>query len=216
MQREQDAYLDRNYLQPAIAHAQAAGLVQPLSHAIVYDTHIQGGWLTCSQAVNKAIGAVAGNVTEGLWIAQYLETRTAFLKGVTNPDTSYRMVAYGSILKAGNWNLDLPFTFRGVLVSSEDFETAPSQPIIIASPIPDPEIDSLPVLRPQIPYTRGDMVHRLQKLLNTAGAQNSEDETYGPFTQALVSAFQKSKGMKPDAVVGPQTWAALMEGASAA
>lgn len=215
MQRAQDDYLDRNYFQPALAHASGAGLEHPLSQAIVYDAHIQGGWKDCSQTVNRALGAVGAAVPEERWIAEYLKTRTAYLKRVTNPDTSYRMVAYGTVVDAGNWTLNLPFTFRGVSITEQSLGPAASV-AVITPPIPDPEIDSLPLLRPQIPYTRGAEVLSLQKLLNGAGLTNSQDQVYGPFTQALVSTFQRRKRMKPDAIVGPQTWSALMESAASA
>lgn len=35
------------------------------------------------------------------------------------------------------------------------------------------------------------------------------DGNFGPQTQQAVIAFQKSKGLLPDGIVGPQTWAAL-------
>jgi chitosanase len=218
MQRVQDAYLDRNFFQPALAAAKAAGLQQPLSQAMAYDAHIQGGWATCSHLVNTTLGSVGATVSEEKWIAQYLETRTAYLKRVTNPDTSYRMVAYGTVVGANNWSLTLPFTFRGVSITEQSLGTSTPtpEPAAPVAPIPDPQIDNLPLLRPQIPYTRGAGVLNLQKLLNSIGLKNSQDAVYGPFTQALVSAFQKSKGMKNDAVCGPQTWTALMKSPLAA
>jgi peptidoglycan hydrolase-like protein with peptidoglycan-binding domain len=32
---------------------------------------------------------------------------------------------------------------------------------------------------------------------------------FGPKTEAAVRAFQRSKGLVPDGIVGPKTWAAL-------
>ena len=209
MQREQDDYLDQNYFQPALTHAKLVGLERPLSQSIVYDTHIQGGWNFCSQAVNQAVGKISEGTSEDKWISQYLEVRTEFLKKHTNPPTLYRPEAYAKIVASDNWALGLPLTFRGVTITPESFGGPRPDPIIPTAPIPDPEMDNLPLIRPLIPYTRGADVLTLQHLLNAFGMKNSEDQIYGPFTQTLVRAFQSSKGLKPDALVGPATWAAL-------
>jgi Glycosyl hydrolase family 46/Putative peptidoglycan binding domain len=215
MQRVQDDYLDRNFFQPALTQAKINGLQHPLSQGIVYDAHIQGGWKFCSQTVNQTLGAIGLAVSEESWIIEYLKIRTAYLQKVTIPDTSYRMVAYGTVVGSNNWTLALPFTFHGVSITEESFGAPATPPVVVSPPIPDPEADNLPLLRPQIPYTRGPEVLNLQKLLNAAGLTNTQDQVYGPFTQTLVSSFQKRKQMKADAIVGPQTWAVLIASAAA-
>ena len=209
MQRVQDDYLDRNFFQPAIAHAVQAGLTRPLSQAIVYDTHIQGGWAACSHAVNGAIGTVGGGTSEEDWIKRYLEVRTNYLTQNTSPPTTYRPEAYSKLVADANWDLNLSITFRGVNITALSLGGSKPDPIVPSGPIPDPGVDNLPLLRPRVPYTRGPDVLNLQKLLNAIGMKNSLDQIYGPFTQALVTNFQRLKGLKPDGIVGPQTWAAL-------
>jgi peptidoglycan hydrolase-like protein with peptidoglycan-binding domain len=57
---------------------------------------------------------------------------------------------------------------------------------------------------------KGPDVLGLQTALNAHNFSNAQDGIYGPFTQALVAQFQTKSGLKPDAVVGPQTWDALL------
>ena len=52
--------------------------------------------------------------------------------------------------------------------------------------------------------SRGSDVRTLQRYLNLA-----VDGIFGPITEETVKLYQKSKGLIPDGVVGPKTWAAL-------
>jgi hypothetical protein len=65
-----------------------------------------------------------------------------------------------------------------------------------------------PVSKPEFPVlvlgNKGPDVERLQKLLKIPA-----DSDFGPRTKAAVVAFQKSKDIVPDGVVGPQTWEKL-------
>jgi phage head maturation protease len=55
----------------------------------------------------------------------------------------------------------------------------------------------------------GQRVHDLQERLNALGAHLAVDGKFGPKTRAAVEAFQRSHGLKVDALVGPKTTAAL-------
>ena len=55
----------------------------------------------------------------------------------------------------------------------------------------------------------GATVRRLQERLNDHGAQLFVDGGFGPITKAAVVAFQVSKSLATDGIVGPRTWAAL-------
>ena len=50
----------------------------------------------------------------------------------------------------------------------------------------------------------------LQKLLNRTGARLAVDGVFGPTTRAAVRNFQRSRGLKPDGVVGEATWSRLV------
>lgn len=59
--------------------------------------------------------------------------------------------------------------------------------------------------------SKGKQVTELQKLLKEAGFFNNPTftENFGPITETAVKAFQKSKGLKDDGIVGPRTWELL-------
>lgn len=52
-------------------------------------------------------------------------------------------------------------------------------------------------------------IRKMQTRLNTWGFQIDVDGSFGPATEAAVRRFQTSKGLDPDGVVGPKTWAEL-------
>lgn len=56
---------------------------------------------------------------------------------------------------------------------------------------------------------KGDEVVTLQKLLSRYETVIAVDGDFGPATEKAVIAFQKSKGLTADGIVGPKTWAAL-------
>lgn len=53
--------------------------------------------------------------------------------------------------------------------------------------------------------SRGEMVGQIQKALHLV-----QDNIFGPITDEAVKAFQKSKGLKVDGIVGPATLARLI------
>ena len=65
-----------------------------------------------------------------------------------------------------------------------------------------------------LPGMRGPAVGELQAVLIRLGLLKDTvancDEFYGPATQEVVKAFQRSRGLKDDGCVGPKTWAALL------
>ncbi|MBS2031832.1 MAG: peptidoglycan-binding protein [Deltaproteobacteria bacterium] len=62
---------------------------------------------------------------------------------------------------------------------------------------------------------KGSEVTELQQLLNKYGFSCSVDGNFGPGTAAEVRAYQSSRGLGADGVVGPATWSALLSGAGA-
>ena len=59
---------------------------------------------------------------------------------------------------------------------------------------------------------RGPEVTQLQLLLRSAGFYTAAiGELFGPATKQAVVAFQTSRGLTVDGIVGPQTWAALQQ-----
>ncbi len=60
---------------------------------------------------------------------------------------------------------------------------------------------------------RGDNVfpvRPLQQLLRARGHTVTVDGIFGPNTESAVKAFQQSRGLSADGIVGPQTWGRLV------
>ena len=53
-------------------------------------------------------------------------------------------------------------------------------------------------------------VRPLQQLLRARGQTVAVDGSFGPQTEAAVRAFQGSRGLAADGIVGPQTWSRLV------
>lgn len=93
--------------------------------------------------------------------------------------------------------------------------TVMGQPV--ATPIPLPGLSSAPAPAPvvvatlanQLPMLRvgstGPAVMKWQEIIRAA-----VDGKFGPQTEALTKAWQKSRGLVADGIVGPKTWAAAM------
>ncbi|MDN3713463.1 peptidoglycan-binding domain-containing protein [Paracoccus cavernae] len=61
--------------------------------------------------------------------------------------------------------------------------------------------------------SKGDAVRRLQELLTGQGhVLGKVDGDFGERTDAAVRIFQKLEQLKPDGIVGAQTWAKLNKG----
>lgn len=209
MQAQQDSFFERTFYQPALASAANIGLTLPLAITVVYDSTIQGAWSRISQDVIAAAGRVSASCSEKDWIAKYVTARREFLLGSKPPlpKTVYRMNAFSDLMATDKWTLELPLKIRGVTI---DQDTLAKGPTTIRVSILDPATATRPILQPALPYMTGPDVIDLQKALDGAGFTNSQDGIYGPFTQTLVSQFQTKAGLKPDGIVGPQTWAALL------
>ena len=71
----------------------------------------------------------------------------------------------------------------------------------------------VPVVKPTLRNgSSGDYVKEAQKKLILAGydlGSSGADGKFGAKTTAAVKAFQRSKGLKVDGIVGRDTWAAL-------
>jgi chitosanase len=212
MQAEQDSFFDRAYYQPAMNSAANVGLTLPLSLTVVYDSNIQGAWGRVSKKLIDAIGKISNTCPEKDWVGKYVGARRDYLKSCKPPvpATTYRMDAFDALIAAEKWDLALPLTVREVHITADIFAAA-GDPAPVRASVPDSASATHPILRPTTPYIKGADVLDLQTALNTAGFKNAQDGIYGPFAQALVAQFQGKSGLKPDAIVGPQTWAALLE-----
>jgi chitosanase len=211
MQTEQDSFFDRAYYQPAMNSAANVGLTLPLSQTVVYDSNIQGAWKRISTNLIASVGKVSQTCPEKDWVSKYVAARREYLNSCKPPlpSTTYRMDAFDALIAAAKWDLVLPLTVRKVPITADTFGAAGVSAPVRAS-APDAASSTRPILRPTTPYMKGPDVLGLQTARNAHNFSNAQDGIYGPFTQALVAQFQTKSGLKPDAVVGPQTWDALL------
>lgn len=207
MQAEQDRFFDAHYLDPACRAGASRGITLPLGITVVYDSFIQGGFGKVVALVGSQIGT--GGVDEKQWIAKYVASRTQWLGSLKPPlpKTVYRMDAFNRLIKDEAWDLPLHLTVRGTIISEETLGDA--APVVRVAAVDPNDPPAGPILQLASPYMRGEEVRRVQEALNTNGFANSRDGIYGPFTEALVKAFQTARGMKADGVVGPATRTAL-------
>lgn len=114
------------------------------------------------------------------------------------------------IKQRGKWDVTrLPWAPNviGAKACGDRFRVAVSARLEMPAESPSaPQEPARPVLRVGI---AGADVLDLQGALIRAGMTVSQDGHFGAITQRAVIAFQKSKGLRADGVVGPATWAAL-------
>jgi N-acetyl-anhydromuramyl-L-alanine amidase AmpD len=76
-------------------------------------------------------------------------------------------------------------------------------------PVPIPPFEPTPSARPTLRRgSTGTLVEEIQAKLKVNTAAGGKG-TFGPKTEAAVRAFQRERGLVPDGIVGPKTWAAL-------
>jgi chitosanase len=204
MHEVQDAFFDRVYWDPAIRSADALGVQTALGAAIVYDSTVHGSWARMRERTRQKFGELSA-IGEKAWMAHYIDTRYDWL--ATNPNallhkTVYRMDALAALIRAGNWNLKLPFTVRGSVITADALgETTPVR-------VP---AESAPrrLLRYKSPPLNGPDVVWLQERLARAGIRVTASGVFDAVTDAAVRAFQENHDLKVDGIVGPVTRSAL-------
>jgi peptidoglycan hydrolase-like protein with peptidoglycan-binding domain len=58
--------------------------------------------------------------------------------------------------------------------------------------------------------SKGEDVRTVQYLVTAQGHSTGVDGVFGPATKSAVAAFQSSRGLSADGIVGPQTWPQLI------
>ena len=201
MREAQDLFFDRVFWGPSAQRAHALAIESALGTAVVYDSHVHGGFGIVSRRVDATVAAVG----ERAWVARYVDARRAWLAGhalAVLHATVYRMDAFRDLIGAGRWDLRLPFLVRGVAL---DEATLCHAPPLRVSALGEGER----VLLLRSPRLRGTDVGRLQRALAAAGLPVRADGVFGPSTQAAVRRLQAKHGLVVDGIVGPATRAAL-------
>lgn len=197
----QEEYFARQYFAPAEAFCASRGFVQPLTLAVVYDSFIHGSF--------KRINAGVMKLPEAQWARAYVTARRAWLANSSNPllrNCVYRPDTFIRMIDSGRWDLALPLTIRGVTIRSSTNPANDFVPPVANPPVPFNNVSAQPLLRKGM---RGDDVLYLQDLLIRNGFPLTKDGDFGRATDTVVRAFQASKGLGADGVVGPRTWAVL-------
>ncbi len=204
MQEEQDRFFDDAYWTPAVRAADALGLSDPLSIAVVYDSHIHGSWgFIKNRTLDRHGSPNAGNARS--WIRHYVTERRDWLASHRNrllQKTVYRMDTFLALMEADNWSLDLPFTARGVRVDRDTLQAAP--PIRVTA-----EDAGLRTLKLTDPPMSGADVKALEKALVEAGYAINVDGVFDASLERIVRERQQELGLGVDGMVGPVTRAAI-------
>jgi chitosanase len=204
MQEVQDNFFDRIYWEPALRSARVLGVVSALGTAIVYDSSVHGSWAHVRDLTRKRFGELF-DIGEDEWLQHYVDTRREWLAENANQllhRTVYRMDAFKHIIEAGNWNLTLPLSVRGLAITPDSLDAS-----VLVSVSADPAPRRVLRLR-KTPMTGADVIW-LQHRLTTAGFKTTASGAFDSNTDASVRAFQKDRRMTPDGVVGPATRTAL-------
>lgn len=118
------------------------------------------------------------------------------------------------VSQAGKWDIRwLPgMKALGNAVSVGD-ELRQEIAVQMTSSTPRPPSAPVPTTRPTV--RRGSPAHlaahirHLQRRLSTHGFAATDDGIFGPLTENRVRAFQRSRQLRVDGIVGPMTWLSL-------
>lgn len=200
MQDTQDAFFDRVYWTPATRASAMLGLVSPLSTAVVYDSLIHGSWANLRDQTTKRHGDPA-RVGEKKWVPAYVSERRNWLASHPNTllrRTVYRMDAFDTLLKAGNWSLGIPFPVCGVSVDAAALSCR--APVMVSAN--DAGTRNLRLTNPPM---SGNDVRALQEALGREGYAVDRDGVFGGDLDRLLRSFQAENGIVADGIAGPAT-----------
>ncbi len=104
----------------AAAQANSLGIITALATAVIFDSIVQGAFNTVRDRTTAHVGGVpATGADERTWVKTYVAKRREFLQ--SNKSDAIRgevsrMDAFDALIESGNWNLNRPFTVRGVVI----------------------------------------------------------------------------------------------------
>ncbi|MBG1266844.1 chitosanase [Nostoc sp. WHI] len=204
MIQEQDAFFDRVYWTPALNSAAAINIQTVLGIAVVFDSITHGSWRLIRDRTTNQFGNPS-SVGEKAWLKHYVDVRRNWLANHSIQIlhlTVYRMDSFKRIIQTDNWDLSLPFTVRGLIISEDT----------LSPTIPSPGIPGNRLLSLTRPPMTGADVREVQQALIAKGfnlGENGADGIFGPMTDAVIRAFQEQQNLRVDGIVGRASRSAL-------
>ena len=210
MQSVQDEYFEQIFYIPAREWWARAGFKTNLALLVIYDSFIHGSF----NLVRKLIKGDSKD--EKVWVQKYVTERFNWLATHKNPllqKTTYRSKLFLDLIKANNWDLNLPINVRGMNLQNSSF--VKGKCVINSKDINDgcepalaeSEENILLILRN--PPIREQFVVEFKNALRRYIPEVDNTNVYDEKTVALVKKFQTSKGLKADGIVGLLTRTAL-------
>ena len=177
----QDQFFDRVYWNPSVQDATTAAVSSALGTNIVYDSHVQGAWTIIRDITNTNHGSAA-QIGEQAWVSAYVSERRVWLATHPNPalhPTVYRMDAFLQLINNGTWNLPLPLTVRGILITEDVLSGSVALRLSAHAATEG-------TLQLETPPMQGDGVTALQQALVNAGFPVIVDGIVGPATRSAL------------------------------
>lgn len=158
MRQAQEQIAFENYLSPALRACEGSNFTLPLSLAVVYDSHNQGGYTRVRDRVQfrpPGNGSITPIEFEKEWITEYCQRRVQFLSGLKSSAARasvYRPKFFLGEIKKGNWQLQLPLIVHGHKLTEsvfaaprpvDDFEL--EIPVNQPSPVASPPLEPTPI-----------------------------------------------------------------------
>ncbi|HMM13940.1 MAG TPA: peptidoglycan-binding protein [Parvibaculum sp.] len=191
MRVAQDSFFDRAFWEPATRAVSALGFATALGTAIVYDGFVHGSWSAMRDRTAARHGGPAA-LGERKWVEAYVSERRNWLAKHSNgllQRTVYRMDAFGTLIAAENWPLDLPFTVCGVAVDRAALSGGAAARN----------------LRLTHPPMTGEDVCALRQALAREGFTADQDGVFDEGLDRMLRAFQMDRGIAADGIAGPAT-----------
>lgn len=182
-----------------VANRHAAGIGRPWLYID------RENWQALHDELIASAGRPVGGLEWGYWVADWTgEPHELELPDGTKADA----VQYADPATSGG-HFDLTAIY-GPLPAVGAPAPEPTTP----SPAPAPSEGNDDVNVPTIENgSKGGAVKAAQSILNgKAGARLAVDGDFGPATEAAVKAWQQFFRLEVDGIVGPQTWATLLDG----
>lgn len=207
MQRTQDDFFERVYWAPAETEANRLKITTPLGMAVVFDGFIQGSFKRIRDLTITVHGTVA-DIGEKTWIARYVETRRTWLRQYSAllATTVYRMDTFLALIRAENWDLNLPFQVHDQQLT-EDRLYGRSTSTTPVKAMPSYKTSSNSGLL-KLGDT-GEAVTKMQTALSKLGYTVNSTGVFDNTTESEVRKFQAAKKLVVDGVAGQATQSAL-------